>query len=91
MEYHFLLFFMVFKKPLGLYSCIYLTKHDINVSDATETKCYEWLLDIFEMQCFLCADPGRTPLSWQNRIQIAIDVANALVMRRIMLTYAIML
>ncbi|RVW49789.1 putative receptor-like protein kinase [Vitis vinifera] len=26
----------------------------------------------------LCPAPGRTPLSWQTRIQIAIDVANAL-------------
>jgi hypothetical protein len=33
----------------------------------------------------VCAAPGRTPLSWRTRMQIAIDVANALVIYRIML------
>ncbi|KAL4615411.1 hypothetical protein ACB092_07G122900 [Castanea dentata] len=31
--------------------------------------------------------PGRTPLSWRTRMQIAIDVANALVIYRIMLFF----
>lgn len=35
----------------------------------------------------LYAAPGKTPLSWQTRVQIAIDVANALVIRRNMLIF----
>lgn len=38
---------------------------------------------LYNVSHYLCAAPGRTPLSWRTRIQISIDVANALVILRI--------
>lgn len=48
-----------------------------------------YLMAVYSKQIWshVCAAPGRTPLSWRTRMQIAIDVANALVIYRIMLFF----